>query len=430
MNTVAKSSATNAPGNTPQPPATGDWPSQFALMAAVLAGLAGDRAKFRGTSDWESVVPLNLLISGQNLRLLTLLSRITDGAKELQNKLVAASMALRTDLLQEYCGGPRRGRKGDDEPPLLIREIHIQALLVDVGDEISESAALDNLQSDVTRGRQALREDALHRPLMMLDNPEVQTLTELVAGCHGGRALVLGDMPVTTRPTRSRFMRLLKGATVTPPCVCARSPQQYFSIPPFAPLSELDANLSACHSCSVFRAKAPRWHWAPNHPQTMKDGLLSFKLASVNSPQNPVCLHKTGCPGGTAVGGLSIPGSPSRACHPSAIPPFFSSAGAGSSSRRQRQAHHPAVTTARSPARGLSPGGRASIAASPSCDRPPPLGSICRKCPIAPRIAPESIPAQSAASANVRAIVESCLPPSKKTVAGRFSSLHPSIGSA
>ncbi|MEI6674831.1 MAG: hypothetical protein WCO57_06605 [Verrucomicrobiota bacterium] len=43
-------------------------------------------------------------------------------------------------------------------------------------------------------------------------------LTDLVTGCHGGRALVLGDMPVTTRPMRSRFMRLLQGGTtVTTP---------------------------------------------------------------------------------------------------------------------------------------------------------------------------------------------------------------------
>ncbi len=224
MKTDANASAanTNAPGTTPQPPAPGDWPSMLAVMAGVLTGLAGDRTRLRVTSDLESVAAPNLLIPGQHLRLLTLLSRITDGAKELQTKLVAASSALRTDLLQELCGGPRQKKRGGGEVPLLVREKHICALQAKARDEHSESSALENLHADVAQGRLALREDALHRPLMMLNNPETKALTDLVAGCHGGRALVLGDMPETTRPIRKRFMRLLQGTTVTVPAALRR----------------------------------------------------------------------------------------------------------------------------------------------------------------------------------------------------------------
>lgn len=99
--------------------------------------------------------------------------------------------------------------------------------------------------------------------------------------------------------------------------------------------------------------------------------------------------------------------------------------------RRRRVPHlRPAATTARSQAHGPSPAGRASIAAGPSSAPPPPPGSICRKCPIARRTAPASARALPATPASVRAIDVSCRPPSKKTVAGRFPPLHPSIGSA
>jgi len=216
MKSKPKAGAANTPGITPQPPVLCDWPSMFALMAGVLTGLAGDRAKFMVAGVWKNVVAPNLLIPGQHLQMLTLLNQFTDSARETQTKLVAASSALRTDLLQEIRGGPKR-KKGDTTVPLLVRQRHIEVLQVEVGEEISESQAISNLQNDVVSARQALREQALHRPLMILESPEFKGLIEMVAGCHGGRALVLGDLPATTRPTRKHILRLLDGATVAMP---------------------------------------------------------------------------------------------------------------------------------------------------------------------------------------------------------------------
>jgi len=214
MKSVTKSPANDVRNVTS--PVPGDWPSLFTLMTGLLVGLAGDRARLRVSGDLESVAAPNLLIPNKHLRLLTLFARLTDGAREIQDKLVASSMALRSELLLEMCGGPPRKKKGDDAP-LQVRQQHIEALQVDMDDEQSESSALKNLYADVARGRQAQRENALHRPRMTLESPEAKMLTELVAGCHSGRGLVLGDLPATTRPTRARIMQLLQGTVCTMP---------------------------------------------------------------------------------------------------------------------------------------------------------------------------------------------------------------------
>ncbi len=193
------------------------------LAAVVLCGLAGPGAHFVAIPDLpEPVGRVNLMVPARAVRLRRFLAALLDAPRRLQAALVARSANLRRDLLERVRFGQDTPLPGRERrvPEGRIQEAR-DALHVSgegFGDKPDGEA---ELSGDLSQSVTPRREDALLRPVFLLENPDWATLPSRLAGCNAGHALVTGrlDAAASRNPaTRAVLTRVMDGMTVeTPP---------------------------------------------------------------------------------------------------------------------------------------------------------------------------------------------------------------------
>jgi len=205
-----------------------DDTSWMVLASSVLAGLAGPAACFEAVPGMiEPLTAPNLLLPCRALRLRRMLDLFLDVPRVLQTSMIARSATLRTDLLERVRFGATAPSKGKDRQVAVTQlERHRQALQAPPKLLGGEPDGDPVLYDDLSHASDLCREDALLRPAYMLENPELDKLPALLAGCTAGHALVTGELTtaVLRSPAMDTVARMLDGATVEgKPVTCNRT---------------------------------------------------------------------------------------------------------------------------------------------------------------------------------------------------------------
>jgi len=187
---------------------TGISPEAWLVQAAgVLGGVAGPLAGWREGDGLDREIAPNLLLSGGQLSGWTFRGRFLRLPRDLQELLRRKSRHLRTEVLEvARYGTTGGGRKTLDESDISRHALDEHRKQTCQGIGAGEaSACLGQLAGrDAVQSAGSLREESLLRPSFLVEHPDPAGLPELLADCHFGRALLVGELADWLGPPRSR----------------------------------------------------------------------------------------------------------------------------------------------------------------------------------------------------------------------------------